>query len=445
MMKKNEVLEILENGGYIYLNEIYNHARVCDAAGVELDSCRYDTAQKIGAMEGYQNERIGSAWNYTRFVSKIGRREEVKAAAAAELYEIRTPGRIEIRAKASVYIGRWINKGTSFGITVYGDGTHSQPANAYGTLYDFDAEKHAVYFEIIEKPEPAQEAAQNEEENEMNKTNLTNREIRAAREALVNAHSANRENGPAATVAALVESLGYDRTREIVALMTAARGTWDTRISSVSRAWAASVTSTTESELTDRCIYYCDEIHPAHFEQIAQAMQQYQHTQDEPEQDEQQPDEIAVDDLLEDLDTGDYGEYLNDYRDSSEYISDAISEIADNHTSIYYSDIMVFIRNDPDALADVIDQGLYDPTHDYDLHQHGQAAQYMRIMEDIYNHQETALYMVALHFVKYDLKRDTIPGDLADLIETWAADPGERMDEIPDRIREYFADQDAEQ
>lgn len=123
----------------------------------------------------------------------------------------------------------------------------------------------------------------------MTKTNLTNREIRAAREALVNAHSANRDNGPAATVAALVESLGYDRAREIVALMTAARGDWDARISRDSRAWAASVTSTTESELADRCIYYCDEIHPAHFEQIAQAMQQYQPAQDEPKQDEQQP------------------------------------------------------------------------------------------------------------------------------------------------------------
>ena len=233
MMKKNEVITILENGGYIVLNEIYRHAHVMSAAGENLDSCRYDTAERIGTLEGFENARIGSAWNYTRHVRKIGVREELKAAAAAELAEIRTPGNIEIVAKNDVYIGKQIRKGTHFIITVYGDGTHSQPGNGYGDLYDFREADHAICFEIESRPETAaqEEPELNEEEQTMNKTNLTNREIRAAREALVNAHSANSENGPAATVAALVDAIGYDRAREIVALMTAARGDWDGRIS----------------------------------------------------------------------------------------------------------------------------------------------------------------------------------------------------------------------
>jgi len=221
MLKKNEVLEILENGGHIGMDTIRCCARVYDVDGIGVGTCRYDTADRIGHTDGYSISQ-SSGWNFYKRVWK-----DVIEATEQE--------------------------------TTKGE------------------------------PEQAQEAAQNEEENEMNKTNLTNREIRAARETLVNAHSANRENGPAATVAALVDVLGYDRACEIVALMTAARGTWDDRISSDSRAWAASVTSTTESELTDRCIYYCDEIHPAHFEQIAQAMQQYQPAQEEPAQDEQQP------------------------------------------------------------------------------------------------------------------------------------------------------------
>lgn len=155
MMKKNDVLTVLENGGYICLNEIYRHAYVMSAAGEQLDTCRYDTAERIGSMEGYENARIGSAWNYTRHVRKIGVREEILAAAAEELRSITDPGSIRIRAKVDCYIGKQIRKGTTFVITVYGNGTRTQPANAYGTLYDFDSAKHAICFEIVERPEPA--------------------------------------------------------------------------------------------------------------------------------------------------------------------------------------------------------------------------------------------------------------------------------------------------
>lgn len=152
-----------------------------------------------------------------------------------------------------------------------------------------------------------------------------------------------------------------------------------------------------------------------------------------------QPDEIAVDDLRDGLNLGYYGEYLNDYRDSSTYIDDAIHEIADNNTSIYYSDILKYISENPESLADVIDEGFYDPSHNYDLYQHGQAAEYMTIENDIYNHLADALFLAALDFIKYDMKRETIPAELADNLRDWCEeDPGDRMDEIPDRIRDYF-------
>lgn len=155
MMKKNDVLTVLENGGYICLIEIYRHANVMSAAGEKLDTCRYDTAERIGSMEGYENARIGSAWNYIRHVRKIGVREEILAAAAEELRSITDPGSIQIRAKVDCYIGKRISKGTTFIITVYGNGTRTQPANAYGTLYDFDSAKHAICFEIVSRPERA--------------------------------------------------------------------------------------------------------------------------------------------------------------------------------------------------------------------------------------------------------------------------------------------------
>ena len=147
-----------------------------------------------------------------------------------------------------------------------------------------------------------------------------------------------------------------------------------------------------------------------------------------------------VDDLRDDLDTGDHGDALNDYRDSSEYICDAISEIADQRTSIYYSDILAFISEHPDALADVIDEGLYDPSRGYNLYQHGQAAEYMTIERDIYDHLADSLMIAAVDFIRYNLDRRQIPAELAELLREWCdeADNNDRMDEIPDRIREYF-------
>jgi hypothetical protein len=162
----------------------------------------------------------------------------------------------------------------------------------------------------------------------------------------------------------------------------------------------------------------------------------------EPKPTEEEPAEIDPAELLEDLDTGDHGGRLNDYRDSSSYIRDAISEIADSDTSIYYYDILNFIRENPEALADVVAEGLYEvrPGTGYDLYKHGQAAEYLTIERDIYAHMRDAVLLCAVDFIRYDLKRETIPADLADLLKEWAdeADNNDRMDEIPDKIREYF-------
>lgn len=236
--------------------------------------------------------------------------QKAAEAAAAELASIRTPGKIVIRAKNDCHVGdRYVKAGRTFIVTVYGDGTHAQPGNAYGTLYDFRTEQHAALFEIIERP-----------------------------------------------------------------------------------------------------------------------------VQEEP------ADLVSVSDLADELDTGDNGDVLCDYRDSSTYICDAICEAADQRTSIYYSDILAFISEHPEALADVIAEGLYDPTHDYDLYKHGQAAEYMLIERDLYDHLADNLMRAALCFIRYDLKRELIPSELAELLREWCdeADNNDRMDYIPNSIREYF-------
>lgn len=283
----------------------------------------------------------------------------------------------------------------------------------------------------------------------------------AERDALVTMHG--KSYSPAETVADLVEAIGYENAAEIVAIMVIAKGTWDERISAKVRAWAGDLVTMTADEIRDGLgLYYSDSIHPAHMDQIARAMMAYTPAEpaeaaeaaeapettdstpdtESPAEIEAEPATVPVLDLLDDLDTGNHGDRLNDYRDSTAYICDAIAEIADGDTSIYYSDIMDFVREHPDALADVIDEGLYDPTYNYDFYEHAQAAEYMTIEGDIYDHLADSLMVAAVHFLRYDLDVMEIPEELADLLREWCddADNNDRMDEIPDKIREYLDD-----
>lgn len=282
-----------------------------------------------------------------RYAAEAAAREAVEAAE--ELSAIRTPGNIEIRAKEDCRVGdRFVKKGTHYIITVYGDGTQKQPGNAYGTLYDFRTAQHAIYFEIVSRPETAQELA------------------------------AQRER--------VYEAVCADLAR---AGMLA---------------------------------------------------------QDDTQSAQEAPEMVNVSDLIDDLNTGDNGDALNDYRDSSDYICDAINEAADQRVGIYYYELLAFISENPEALADVVAEGLYDPSHNYNLWDHARAAQFLVIERDIYDHLADSLMVAALDFIRYDLKRPQIPAELADLIREWCddADNNDRMNDIPDRIREYFEEEGEE-
>ena len=98
---------------------------------------------------------------------------------------------------------------------------------------------------------------------------------REAREQLITAHRWSREhdNTPEATVQLLTDAIGKENAAEIVAVMILCRGEWDKRITDDSRAWAAEVCSHEPGELYQiPGLYYCDEIHPTHMEQIVWAI-----------------------------------------------------------------------------------------------------------------------------------------------------------------------------
>lgn len=144
-------------------------------------------------------------------------------------------------------------------------------------------------------------------------------------------------------------------------------------------------------------------------------------------------------DIEKNLDLGKYGDYATDYIGSNVYVGEMVNELADGQTSIYYSDILDFIRENPEALADVVDEGLYVPCAGYDLYQHAQVAEYMTIERDIYSHITDILYYMALRAWQRE-HGDEIPDELAEELETWANSDPDRVDEIDDIINDYMED-----
>ena len=64
MLKKAEVINALENGAHILVNDIYRSASVWTDDGQELGTCRFDTAQRLAKEPGYTIENLG-AWSFS--------------------------------------------------------------------------------------------------------------------------------------------------------------------------------------------------------------------------------------------------------------------------------------------------------------------------------------------------------------------------------------------
>lgn len=136
----------------------------------------------------------------------------------------------------------------------------------------------------------------------MNATEITARReqiktTRANIKTVVNIYCETSDRTPAETVAAIVERLGYDAAREAIAEIVNTVGEWDGRIWPSSREWAATIeTAATCDELEAKSIYQPAEIHPAHINQIAQAMSKYAppapQEQEAPAQEAKEPAEI---------------------------------------------------------------------------------------------------------------------------------------------------------
>lgn len=82
MLKKNEVLAILERGGSIHVDTISRSARVVDVNGEWLDCCRYDVAERIEHSDGYRRRKTD--WFATYYIEIDPPAEEAQEEAAPE-------------------------------------------------------------------------------------------------------------------------------------------------------------------------------------------------------------------------------------------------------------------------------------------------------------------------------------------------------------------------
>lgn len=135
---------------------------------------------------------------------------------------------------------------------------------------------------------------------------------------------------------------------------------------------------------------------------------------------------------------------LNDYDNG--YICDIISEIADSHTSIYYSDIIDFISNNVEEVNDAIEDLGWEGCGS-DLYKAGQAAECRKNENDMYNELEEGLFNVALSHIQYTMKVEEISDEQLDEIEGLCSDTdsNDRLEDFLEKVEEIVNGEEEEE
>ena len=151
---------------------------------------------------------------------------------------------------------------------------------------------------------------------------------------------------------------------------------------------------------------------------------------------------LNPDEIRKNLYPGDYAGCLSDYAGTSSYICDAILEIADNNTSIYYSDIIKYISGHVEEASDAINEFGWDGCGG-DLYKAGQMAEYETIRRDIEDNIEDGLKVMALDYIqgrtctRCGLHYSAIPAALWEAVEECASNSPDSIEEITDAIDDW--------
>lgn len=135
---------------------------------------------------------------------------------------------------------------------------------------------------------------------------------------------------------------------------------------------------------------------------------------------------------------GEYAPFFCDY-DGNVYICDAITEIAYNNTSIYYSDIYKFIGEHPEAVEDAINEFGWDGCGG-ELYKAGQMGEFLQIERDIYNDLDNAILLWAYDYILNVLEINELSEKDADALAGCleSIDNNNRFDDIVEIINDVL-------
>lgn len=135
---------------------------------------------------------------------------------------------------------------------------------------------------------------------------------------------------------------------------------------------------------------------------------------------------------------------LNDYDNG--YICDIISEIADSHTSIYYSDIIEFISNNVEEVNGTIEEYGWDGCGS-DLYKAGQMAECRKNENEMYEELEQGLFNVALSYIEYTLEVEKILDEQLDEINNlcYDTDNNDRLEDFLEKVKEIVNGEEEEE
>ena len=131
---------------------------------------------------------------------------------------------------------------------------------------------------------------------------------------------------------------------------------------------------------------------------------------------------------------------IDDWEDQKDdYLCDLISTVANDSVSIYYSDLYDFARENPDALEEVIEEGLFVlDNNDYSYSKHISAAMFMTIERELLEELPEIIKGIAL--VRLDDKHPGIDWDddqIKPFLEDLSKEYIDTVNEIEERVN-YF-------
>lgn len=131
---------------------------------------------------------------------------------------------------------------------------------------------------------------------------------------------------------------------------------------------------------------------------------------------------------------------IDDWEDhKDDYLCDLIATVANDSVSIYYSDLYDFARENPDALEEVVEEGLFIlDNKDYDYAKHISAAMYMFAEREMSEELPEIIKGIALvrlddKYPGIDWNDDQIKPFLEDLSKEYI----DTVNEIEERV-DYF-------